>query len=38
VPTVSVFSSGEVVKHVIGARPKSAFLREFAEELAPAAV
>jgi hypothetical protein len=26
------------VKQVIGARPKSAFLREFAEELAPAAV
>jgi thioredoxin 1 len=38
VPTVSVFSSGEVVKQVIGARPKSAFLLEFAEELAPAAV
>jgi thioredoxin 1 len=38
VPTVSVFSGGEVVKQVVGARSKSAFLREFAEELAPAAV
>jgi thioredoxin 1 len=35
VPTVSVFSAGEVVKQVIGARSKSAFLREFADVLAP---
>jgi thioredoxin 1 len=30
VPTVNVFSSGEVVKQVIGAKSKSALLREFA--------
>jgi thioredoxin 1 len=30
VPTVSVFSGGEVVKQVLGARPKSAFLRDLA--------
>jgi thioredoxin 1 len=28
VPTVSVFSGGEVVKQLLGARPKSALLRE----------
>jgi thioredoxin 1 len=30
VPTVSVFAGGEVVRQVIGARSKSALLREFA--------
>lgn len=34
VPTLNVFSGGEVVKQVIGARSKSALLREFAEFLA----
>lgn len=33
VPTISVFSGGEVVKQVIGARSKAALLREFAEFL-----
>jgi thioredoxin 1 len=33
VPTVSVFSGGGMVKQVLGARPKSALLREFAEFL-----
>lgn len=28
VPTVSVFSDGEVVKQMLGARPKSALLRD----------
>jgi thioredoxin 1 len=28
VPTVSVFSGGEVVKQMLGARPKSALLRD----------
>jgi thioredoxin 1 len=37
VPTVSVFSGGEVVKQVIGARSKSALVREFGELLAPSA-
>ena len=31
VPTLSVFSGGEVVKQVVGAKSKSALLREFAE-------
>jgi len=31
VPTIIVFSGGEVVKQVIGAKSKSALLREFAE-------
>jgi thioredoxin 1 len=31
VPTLSLFSGGEIVKQVIGARSKSALLREFAE-------
>jgi len=31
VPTVDLFRGGEVVKQVIGARSKSALLREFAE-------
>jgi len=38
VPTVSVFSGGQLVKQVIGARSKSAFVREFGEVLTPAAV
>jgi thioredoxin 1 len=38
VPTVSVFSGGEVVKQVIGARSKSALLREFADALEPSGV
>jgi thioredoxin 1 len=33
VPTVSVFSGGGVVKQLLGARPKSALLRELAEFL-----
>jgi thioredoxin 1 len=35
VPTVNLFRDGEVVKQVIGARSKSALLREFAEFLEP---
>jgi thioredoxin 1 len=31
VPTLNVFSGGQVVKQVIGARSKSALLREFAD-------
>jgi thioredoxin 1 len=31
VPTVSLFADGQVVKQVIGARSKSALLREFAD-------
>jgi len=31
VPTINLFSGGEVVKQVIGARSKSALLREFAD-------
>jgi len=38
VPTLNLFASGEVVKQVIGARSKSALLREFAEFIQPAAV
>jgi thioredoxin 1 len=38
VPTISVFSGGRLVKQVIGARSKSALLREFADVLEPAAV
>jgi thioredoxin 1 len=37
VPTISVFSGGEVVKQVIGARSKAALLREFADVLVPSA-
>jgi thioredoxin 1 len=33
VPTTSVFSGGEVVKQILGAKPKSALLRDFAEVL-----
>ena len=38
VPTVSVFVGGVVVQQVIGARSKSALLREFGDVLAPATV
>ena len=31
IPTLSVFSGGQVVKEIIGAKPKSALLRELAE-------
>jgi thioredoxin 1 len=31
IPTLSVFSGGEVVKEIVGAKPKSALLRELAE-------
>src|SRR5260370_189352 len=31
VPTINLFSGGEVVKQVIGVRSKAALLREFAE-------
>ena len=38
VPTVSVFTDGQVVKQLTGARSKAAFLRELGEYLgAPAA-
>jgi len=36
VPTVAVFSGGQVVSQVIGARSKSALLREFAGSIEPA--
>jgi hypothetical protein len=31
VPTISLFSGGEVARQVIGARSKSSLLREFAD-------
>jgi thioredoxin 1 len=31
IPTLGVFKDGEVVKEIVGARPKSALLRELAE-------
>ncbi len=31
IPTLGVFSGGEVVKEIVGARPKSALLRELSE-------
>jgi thioredoxin 1 len=31
VPTINLFSGGEVVKQVVGARSKAALLREFAD-------
>jgi thioredoxin 1 len=37
VPTLSLFVGGEVVKQVIGARSKSALLREFAQFIGPPA-
>jgi thioredoxin 1 len=33
IPTMSVFNKGEMVKTVVGARPKAALLREFEEFL-----
>jgi thioredoxin 1 len=31
IPTMSVFQGGEVVKQIVGAKPKAALLRELAE-------
>jgi thioredoxin 1 len=31
IPTMNVFSRGEVVKQIVGAKPKSALLRELAD-------
>ena len=31
IPTLNVFKGGEVVKQIVGARPKSALLRELAD-------
>ncbi|MGW7822739.1 thioredoxin [Streptomyces puniciscabiei] len=31
IPTINVFRGGEVVKQIVGAKPKSAMLRELAE-------
>jgi thioredoxin 1 len=31
IPTMSVFSGGEVVKEIVGAKPKSALLRDLSE-------
>ena len=31
IPTMSVFKDGEVVKEIVGAKPKSALLRELAD-------
>jgi thioredoxin 1 len=31
IPTMNVFSGGQVVKQIVGAKPKSAMLRELAE-------
>ena len=31
IPTMSVFKDGQVVKEIVGARPKSAILRELAD-------
>jgi thioredoxin len=33
IPTMNVFSGGEVVKQIIGAKPKAALLRELSEFL-----
>jgi thioredoxin 1 len=33
IPTMSVFKDGEVVKEIVGAKPKSALLRELADFL-----
>ncbi len=33
IPTMSVFKDGEVVKEIVGAKPKSALLRDLAEFL-----
>lgn len=34
IPTMTVFKDGQVVKEIVGAKPKSALLRELAEFLA----
>jgi thioredoxin 1 len=34
IPTMSVFSGGQVVKSIVGARPKAAILRELTEYVA----
>jgi thioredoxin 1 len=34
IPTMSVFAGGEVVKSIVGARPKAAILRELSEYVA----
>ena len=31
IPTLSVFKEGQLVKSIVGAKPKSALLRELAE-------
>jgi thioredoxin len=31
IPTMNVFRGGEVVKQIVGAKPKSAILRELSE-------
>jgi len=31
IPTMSVFQNGEVVKQIVGAKPKAALLRELAD-------
>jgi thioredoxin 1 len=31
IPTLSVFQNGELVKEIVGAKPKSALLRELAD-------
>jgi len=33
IPTLTVFQNGEKVKEIVGARPKSALLRDFADYL-----
>jgi thioredoxin 1 len=33
VPTMNVFSGGEIVRQVVGAKPRSALLRDFADFL-----
>jgi thioredoxin 1 len=33
IPTMNVFSGGEVVKQIVGAKAKSAMLKELAEYL-----
>jgi thioredoxin 1 len=34
IPALKVFSSGQVVKHIVGAKPKAALMRDLAEFLA----